>query len=261
MYNLNMYTAKETMTVNDTADEPLLAANDVGNAAEHSVNIGEDNGGNAADHIVNVGEDNGGNPADHTVDIGEDNGGNAADHTVNIGEDNGGNAAEHIVNIGEDNGGNPAEHTVNIGEGNGGNAADHIVNIGDGNGGNATDDPVLAANNGDDVGAVLDANRNEDETADPNNGEVDENTKKTNRKRAGKEEGWKRNIKSRKYQTGQVRKYKGEERARSVRGRCKPTCHRNCSQISNEEQQDIHNMFWSIGDATRRHDFLIHHVR
>ena len=112
MYNLNMYTAKETMTVNDTADEPLLAANDGGNAAEHTVNIGEDNGGNAADHIVNIGEDNGGNPADHTV---------------NIGEDNGGNAAEHIVNIGE------------------------------GNGGNATDDPVLAANYGDDVGAVLDA--------------------------------------------------------------------------------------------------------
>ena len=104
-------------------------------------------------------------------------------------------------------------------------------------------------------------NRNEDGTADPNNGEVDENTKKTSRKRAGKEEGWKRNIKSRKYQKGQVRKYNGEERARSVRGRCKPTCHRNCSQISNEEQQDIHNMFWSIGDATRRHDFLIHHVR
>ena len=25
--------------------------------------------------------------------------------------------------------------------------------------------------------------------------------------------------------------------------------------------EDIHNMFWSIGDATRRHDFLIHHVR
>ena len=44
-----------------------------------------------------------------------------------------------------------------------------------------------------DVGA--DANINEDGTADPNNGEVDENTKKTSRKRARKEERWKRIIK------------------------------------------------------------------
>ena len=108
---------------------------------------------------------------------------------------------------------------------------------------------------------MLDANRNEDGTVDASNEGFDEITKKTSRKRARKEEGWNINVKSRTYQTGQVRKYKGEERARSVRGRCKPTCRRNCSQISNEQQQDIHNMFWSIGDATRRHDFMIHNVR
>ena len=282
----------------NATDESMLAANGGGDAVWHTVNIVEDNGDNVGELTVNIVEENDGNVTDEPV-LAANGGGNVTDEPV-LAANGGGNVTDepvlaangggNVINepvLAANGGGNVTDEPVLAANG-GGNVTDepvlaangggNVINEpvlaanGGGNvtdepvlaangGGNVTNEPVLAANGGADIGAMLDANRNEDGTVDASNEGVDEITKKTSRKRARKEEGWKRNVKSRKYQTGQVRKYKGEERARSVRGRCKPTCRRNCSQISNEQQQDIHNMFWSIGDATRRHDFMIHNVR
>lgn len=86
--------------------------------------------------------------------------------------------------------------------------------------------------------------------------------KQRSRKRIRDFDNWKRNIKQRKYNTGESVERKGVKSSRKVKGVCTEKCKRKCTQkISAQKQGEIHEAFWKLGSRERRADYLTHHVK
>ena len=84
-------------------------------------------------------------------------------------------------------------------------------------------------------------------------------TKKKVRKRVRNDKIWKKNARKTVYNSGQSKRYKGEEQERTVKtcGGCRRKC---VEKLSKDDQQTLHREFWAMGDQKRRADFIVNHT-
>ena len=82
-------------------------------------------------------------------------------------------------------------------------------------------------------------------------------TKKKVRKRVRNDKIWKKNARKTVYNSGQSKRYKGEEQERTVKtcGGCRRKC---VEKLSKDDQQTLHREFWAISDQKRRAAIVNH---
>lgn len=68
---------------------------------------------------------------------------------------------------------------------------------------------------------------------------------------------WKRTVRSKQYNSGQIRHFRLQQWPRNIKGMCQKNCQRVCtSHLNANEQIKIHNTFWGLGNQKRRADFI-----